>query len=116
MKAFARPIELVLDRGTLEALDNVALAAADNGVSQRASASAPVHAEMMPWARYERLEGQGHDYLNNPRRMVWAVSVHAPYKEEVGVGIRTYPVYTMVIDAETGQSFRFTSQDVGERG
>jgi hypothetical protein len=83
----------------------LALKVPDNGLSHAASSEAEIRAQMMSMPDYERLEGQGHDFVTNPHRLLWVVTVHAPLDIQVGAGIKQYDVYTLVIDAQTGSAF-----------
>lgn len=90
----------------------VARELADNGTSKAAPADAPIYAELMTLPEYENLEREGHDYVTNAQRKLWVVTVHAPISFPAGMGVKTYQVYTDVIDAETGESFHICTCDV----
>jgi hypothetical protein len=94
----------------------LALKVPDDGNSQSALPTSEVHARLMKLREYEKLEGQGHDYVINPHRLLWVVTVHAPLTIRVGFGTRTYNIYTLVIDAQTGSSYHMCTCDVVRNG
>ncbi|GAC1403485.1 MAG: hypothetical protein NVSMB52_17470 [Chloroflexota bacterium] len=65
-------------------------------------ATAVAHARFMSRTEYEqRYRLGGINAAVDPHRPVWVVTVHAPATDSRG--LRTFDVYTVVIDADTGQ-------------
>src|SRR5579884_1719497 len=70
-----------------------------------APASSPVQARMMSRTAYERLDPNGgENYVPDPRRLIWVVTVHASIATSGGPARppEIKDVYTVAIDAETG--------------
>lgn len=84
----------------------------NNGLSQAAPLTSEIRARMMTMRQYEKIENDGHDYVTNPHRMLWVVTVHAPLKVQAGFTVKTYDVYTLVVDAETGSSFHVCTCEI----
>jgi hypothetical protein len=70
-----------------------------------APVSAAAFARMMTEREFEALQPSGVDHFANAQRLFWVVTVHAPTSTTDRI-LRKYDVYTVQIDAETGQVYR----------
>lgn len=69
---------------------------------QRAPANAPIHARLLSRSSIAKLEPSlGDNYAVDQGRPVWLVTVHAPLPDRHGIQMSA--VYTVVIDAATGE-------------
>jgi hypothetical protein len=55
--------------------------------------------------QFERLLGEGTSYTVNAHRKLWVVTVHARMVNTDARRPMIYSIYTLVLDAESGQSF-----------
>ncbi len=83
--------------------------AAQSEYSGAAPASAPLTARLMTIRQFERLLGEGTSYFVNVHRKLWIVTVHARTVNTEGRRPMIYSVYTLVLDAESGQSFMYAA-------
>ena len=90
---------------TPEATGDIARRFAATPLTAQAPASAPVAERLMSRSAYEHLDpAAGHNFLPDPRRLVWVVTVHADMATSGSPAMAPHieHQYTVVIDAETG--------------
>jgi hypothetical protein len=77
--------------------------------SPAAPASAPVTARLKTYRQFVYLLNEGTAYGSVLRRAVWVVTVHARTVTTEGRRPLIYSVYTLIIDAESGQGFGYAA-------